>query len=175
MVSVSSWYTPAGRFAEMDDLTRPGQYQHHGPDPAANMAAITLAGVAGRATVPLLQVYGGNDPGSPPSHAERIAAEYGGPVTTVVYPDGVHILNNLWNRRPAAHRRLARRHPARSAMADYPKAEAKQAARERFTGLWAATTTPFDTGRGHWTRPRCGGTWTGSPATSAWTGSSAAG
>ena len=60
-------------------------------------AAITLAGVAGRARVPLLQVYGGSDPGSPPSHAERIAAEYGGPVTTVVYPDGVHILNNLWN------------------------------------------------------------------------------
>ena len=27
---------------------------------------------------------------------------------------------------------------------DYTKAEAKQAARERFTGLWAATTTPFD-------------------------------
>src|SRR5215471_13271283 len=28
-------------------------------------------------------------------------------------------------------------------MADYLKSEAKQAARERFTGLWAATTTPF--------------------------------
>ncbi len=95
--SMSSWYTPAGRFASMDDLTRPGQYLHHGPDPAANMAAITLAGVAGQATVPLLQVYGGDDPGSPPSHAERIAAEYGGPVTTVVYPDGVHILNNVWH------------------------------------------------------------------------------
>ena len=27
---------------------------------------------------------------------ERIAAEYGEPVTTVIYPDGVHILNNLW-------------------------------------------------------------------------------
>jgi hypothetical protein len=35
---------------------------------------------------------------SPPSHAERIAAEYGGPVTTVVYPEGVHILNNVWHR-----------------------------------------------------------------------------
>src|ERR1700730_8281325 len=79
--AMSSWYTPAGRFAAMDDLTRPGQYQHHGPDPAAKVAAITLAGVADRATVPLLQVYGGDDPGSPPSHAERIAAEYGGPVT----------------------------------------------------------------------------------------------
>ena len=47
--AMSTWYTPAGRFAEMDDLTRPGQYQHHGPDPAANMAAMTVAGVAGRA------------------------------------------------------------------------------------------------------------------------------
>jgi len=28
-------------------------------------------------------------------------------------------------------------------MVDYPKYAAKQAARERFTGLWAATTTPF--------------------------------
>jgi len=45
-----------------------------------------------------VQVYGGDDPGSPPSHAERIAAEYGGPVTTVVYPEGVHILNNVWHR-----------------------------------------------------------------------------
>jgi len=27
---------------------------------------------------------------------------------------------------------------------DYAKAEAKQAARERFTGLWAAITVPFD-------------------------------
>jgi pimeloyl-ACP methyl ester carboxylesterase len=95
--AISTWYTPAGRFAEMDDLTRPGQYQHHGPDPAANMAAMTVAGAAGRATAPLLQVYGGNDPGSPLSQAERIAAEYGGPVTTVIYPDGVHILNNVWN------------------------------------------------------------------------------
>ena len=94
--AISSWYTPAGRFAEMDNLTRPGQYQHHGSDPAANMAAMTVAGAAARARVPLLQLYGGKDPGSPPVHGERIAAEYGGPVTTVIYPDGVHILNNLW-------------------------------------------------------------------------------
>lgn len=95
--SMSSWYSPKGRFETMDALTRPGQYQHHGPDPAANMAAITLAGMAEQATAPLLQVYGGDDPGSPPEHGDRIAAEYGGPVTTVVYPDGVHILNNIWH------------------------------------------------------------------------------
>ncbi len=44
-----------------------------------------------------VRVYGGNDPGSPLSQAERIATEYGGPVTTVIYPDGVHTLNNVWN------------------------------------------------------------------------------
>ena len=72
--AISTWYTPAGRFAAMDDLTRPGQYQHHGPDPAANMAAMTLSGMAARARAPLLQLYGGNDPGSPPAGGERIAA-----------------------------------------------------------------------------------------------------
>jgi 2,6-dihydroxypseudooxynicotine hydrolase len=96
VVSISSWYTPAGRFETMEPLSRAGQYQHLGPDPAAVMESITLAGAASRATVPLLQVYGGLDPASPPSQAEKIAAEYGGPVTTVVYDDGVHIVNNIW-------------------------------------------------------------------------------
>jgi hypothetical protein len=44
----------------------------------------------------LLQLYGGLDPASPPEQAERIAAEYGGRVTTMVLDDGVHILNNVW-------------------------------------------------------------------------------
>lgn len=96
VVSISSWYTPAGRFETMEPLSRAGQYQHLGPDPAAVMESITLAGAASRATVPLLQVYGGLDPASPPSQAEKIASEYGGPVTTVVYDDGVHIVNNIW-------------------------------------------------------------------------------
>jgi pimeloyl-ACP methyl ester carboxylesterase len=61
------------------------------------MASITLAGAAEKVTVPVLQVYGGQDPASPASQAERIAAEVPGPVTTVVYPDGVHILNNIWH------------------------------------------------------------------------------
>jgi dienelactone hydrolase len=96
VVSISSWYTPAGRFEHMPPLLKTGQYQHLGPEPAAMMESITLAGVAGRATAPLLQVYGGLDTGSPPEHGKRIAAEYGGPVTNVVFDDGVHILNNIW-------------------------------------------------------------------------------
>ena len=96
MVSISSWYTPAGRFEHMPPLLKTGQYQHLGPDPAAMMESITLAGVASRATAPLLQVYGGLDTGSPPEHGQRIAAEYGGPVTNVVFDDGVHILNNIY-------------------------------------------------------------------------------
>ena len=43
---------------------------------------------------------------------------------------------------------------------DYTKAEAKQAARDCFTGLWAATTTPFDAA-GRWTLTRYAATWTG--------------
>ena len=30
------------------------------------------------------------------STSQRIAAEYGGPVTNVVFDDGVHILNNIY-------------------------------------------------------------------------------
>jgi 2,6-dihydroxypseudooxynicotine hydrolase len=102
VVSISSWYSPAGRFETMEPLSRVGQYQHLGPDPAAVMQSITLAGVAGQATVPLLQVYGGLDAASPPAQAEKVAAEYGGSVTTLVFDDGVHIVNNVWYKaRPA--------------------------------------------------------------------------
>ena len=46
VVSISSWYSPAGRFETMEPLSRTGQYQHLGPDPASVMASITLAGAA---------------------------------------------------------------------------------------------------------------------------------
>lgn len=95
-VSISSWYSPSGRFAGMEPLTRTGQYQYLGDDPAAVMESITLAGVLGAVSVPVLQVYGDLDAMSPPVSAERITAEISGPATTVVYPDGVHILNNVW-------------------------------------------------------------------------------
>jgi dienelactone hydrolase len=98
VVSVSSWYTPAGRFDSMPPLLRPGQYTHLGRDPAAAMEAITLAGVTEKVRVPLLQVHGGNDAWAPPWQAHRIGGEVSGPVTTVVYPEGVHVLNNLWYR-----------------------------------------------------------------------------
>ncbi len=94
--SISSWYTPAGRFATMEPLSQAGQYQHLGPDPAAAMESITLAGVLDRLKVPLLQVFGADDAASPASHGERIAAEAAGPVTTVVMPEGIHVVNNLW-------------------------------------------------------------------------------
>jgi hypothetical protein len=61
------------------------------------MAAMTIAGAAARAPPPRLQVYGGPHQGTPRAGAARLAAEYGGPVTTVIYPDGVHVLNNVWN------------------------------------------------------------------------------
>jgi dienelactone hydrolase len=95
-VSISSWYSPAGRFDAMEGLSRAGQYQYLGADPAATMASITLAGALEKVSVPVLQVFGELDPAAPPSIGEQVAAELAGPVTTLVYPDGVHILNNIW-------------------------------------------------------------------------------
>lgn len=95
-VSVSSWYTPAGRFATIDRVSQDALRQYMGDDPAAVMDSITMAGVAELITVPLLQVYGGLDKASPPEHARRVEAEVAGPATTVVYDDGVHVCNNIY-------------------------------------------------------------------------------
>ena len=102
LVSVSSWYSPAGRFAGMERLTSTGQYQYLGVDPAAMMESITLAGVLKEVKVPVLQVFGGLDPWSPATKAELIAQEIQGPSTTMLFEDGVHIVNNIWYKaRPA--------------------------------------------------------------------------
>lgn len=102
LVSVSSWYSPAGRFAGMERLTSTGQYQYLGADPAAVMEVITLEGVLKNVKVPALQVFGGLDPWSPATKAELIAAEIEGPSTTMLFEDGVHIVNNIWYKaRPA--------------------------------------------------------------------------
>ncbi|HEX8854059.1 MAG TPA: alpha/beta fold hydrolase [Thermoleophilaceae bacterium] len=115
-VSMSSWYTPAGRFQNQDHISQVGLRQYMGEDPGAVQDAMTLEGVADKITVPLLQVYGGRDPASPPEHAYRVEAEAQGPTTTVVYEDGVHVCNNLWyEARPLVGHWLARAlQPARS-------------------------------------------------------------
>lgn len=94
-VSLSSWYSPAGRYASQDPLSQSGLRQYLGDDPAAVQDAITVAGFAERVHVPVLQVYGGRDPASPPSEAERTAAELGGPNELVVIEEGVHVANNV--------------------------------------------------------------------------------
>lgn len=94
-VSVSSWYTPAGRFPTIDRVSQAALRQYMGDDPEAMMNSITMAGAAERITVPLLQVYGGLDKASPPEHAYRVEDEVKGPTTTVVFDDGVHVCNNL--------------------------------------------------------------------------------
>ncbi len=94
-VSVSSWYTPAGRYPNIDRVSQVALRQYMGDDPGAVMDAITMAGAAERITVPLLQVYGALDPASPPEHAYRVEAETPGPTTTLVFDDGVHVCNNL--------------------------------------------------------------------------------
>ncbi|MFN7088152.1 MAG: alpha/beta hydrolase family protein [Burkholderiales bacterium] len=94
-VSVSSWYTPAGLYAHAPALTQTSVRHYFGENAAQVQAAITMAGAAERIKVPLLQVYGGRDKASPPEHAYHVAKEVPGPVTTVVYEDGVHVCNNV--------------------------------------------------------------------------------
>jgi 2,6-dihydroxypseudooxynicotine hydrolase len=62
-------------------------------DPPEVERAITVEGIS--VGVPVLQVYGGEDRITPVSDAQRVAEELGGPVETVVIPDGVHVCNNV--------------------------------------------------------------------------------
>jgi dienelactone hydrolase len=106
--SMSSWYTPAGRYAAQDPVSQTGLRQYMGDDPGAVQDAMTMAGAAERISVPLLQVYGALDPASPPEHAYRVEREARGATTTVVYEDGVHVCNNVWYKaRPLVARWLA--------------------------------------------------------------------
>jgi dienelactone hydrolase len=95
VVSVSSWYTPAGRFPGMDPLSQTGLKQYMGENAQDVQNSITMADVTARLKVPLLQVYGGLDKASPPEHAYRVEKEVKGPATTIVFEDGVHVCNNL--------------------------------------------------------------------------------
>jgi 2,6-dihydroxypseudooxynicotine hydrolase len=94
-VSMSSWYSPAGRYETQDPLSRSGLRHYMGEDPGAVQDAITVAGYAERVRVPVLQIYGGQDPASPPAHAERTAAELAGPNELAVFEEGVHVSNNV--------------------------------------------------------------------------------
>lgn len=93
--SISSWYTPAGRFPGMDPLSQQGLRHYMGENAEQVQNSITMAGAAERIRVPLLQIYGGLDKASPPEHAYRVEKEVKGPVTTLVFEDGVHVCNNL--------------------------------------------------------------------------------
>jgi 2,6-dihydroxypseudooxynicotine hydrolase len=107
---MSSWYTPAGRLATQDPVSRTGLRQYMGENAAAVQDAMTMEGAAERIRVPLLQVYGALDRASPPEHAERVAREARGETTTVIYEDGVHVCNNVWYKaRPLVARWLAER------------------------------------------------------------------
>jgi 2,6-dihydroxypseudooxynicotine hydrolase len=94
-VSVSSWYSPAHRYATQEPLSQSGLRQYMGDDPVAVQDETTLAGYAERVRVPVLQIYGDRDPASPPEQAERTAAELAGPNELVVLEEGVHVGNNV--------------------------------------------------------------------------------
>jgi len=93
--SISSWYTPAGRWPSMATLSQNAIKQYMGENAPEVQNSFTLEGVAERITVPLLQVYGGSDPASPPEHAYRVEKEAQGPTTTLVFDEGVHVCNNI--------------------------------------------------------------------------------
>jgi len=95
-VSVSSWYSAAGRYPSQRPVSKLALIQYLGTDPLAVQNTMTLEGVAERVTVPVLQVYGGKDPASPIEQAQRIADEVKGPHLLKFYEDGVHVCNNLW-------------------------------------------------------------------------------
>jgi 2,6-dihydroxypseudooxynicotine hydrolase len=94
-LSMSSWYSPAGLWPSMAPVSQIALKQYMGQNAPEVLNNMTLAGVAERIRVPLLQVYGGLDPVSPPEQAHRVAAEVQGPHTTVVFDDGVHVCNNV--------------------------------------------------------------------------------
>ncbi len=94
-VSMSSWYSPAGRYETQDPLSKSGLRQYLGDDPGAVQDAITVAGYAERVRVPVLQIYGAQDPASPPEQAERTARGLAGPNEVVVLEEGVHVGNNV--------------------------------------------------------------------------------
>ena len=108
VLSMSSWYSPAGRFATQEPVSQRGLRHYMGEDAAAVQDGMTMKGAAERIRVPLLQVYGALDPASPPEQAYRVEREAQGPTTTVVFDDGVHVCNNVWYKaRPLAARWLS--------------------------------------------------------------------
>jgi len=96
--SISSWYSPAGRWSAMPRLSQTAIKQYMGQNAPDVQDSMTLAGVAERITVPLLQVYGGADPASPPEQARKVASEVQGPAKTVIFEEGVHVCNNIYFR-----------------------------------------------------------------------------
>jgi pimeloyl-ACP methyl ester carboxylesterase len=106
--AVSSGYSAAGRFEGFHPITQAGLRHYMAGDPPDVERAITVEGI--RVGVPVLQVYGGRDRITPVSDAARVAEQLGGPVETVVIPDGVHVCNNVWYElRPLVARWVAER------------------------------------------------------------------
>ena len=95
-VSISSWYSAAGRYPNQRPVSQLALKQYLGPDPLAVQNTMTLDGVCEKVTVPVLQVYGGRDAASPIEQAQQIAAALKGPHTLKLYEEGVHVCNNLW-------------------------------------------------------------------------------
>jgi 2,6-dihydroxypseudooxynicotine hydrolase len=95
--AVSSGFAAAGRYERFHPVTQAGLRHYMGGDPAAVEHAITVEGLT--VDVPVLQAYGGRDAITPVADAQRVAAELGPTVETVVLEDGVHVCNNVAHER----------------------------------------------------------------------------
>lgn len=93
--SCFSWYSPAGRYDRGHPVSQAGVRQYMGDDPPSVQDRITVADVASRVSVPVLQLYGERDHLSKPEEALRVERELAGPTTTLVLDDAVHVANNV--------------------------------------------------------------------------------
>ena len=82
----------------LPDLTKQTfQFRSHSSDFAGAKkvaSTLSLAGLAGKITVPIFIVNGRQDRVIPPADAERLAREVKGPVDLMMIEDGNHIANN---------------------------------------------------------------------------------
>jgi dienelactone hydrolase len=105
LVALAGPYDLSECWAALNPLTRGGyRFYTKSRDEAAafeKAKALTLAGVLGDVTCPMLVIHGGKDRLFPPEQAERIVREAPN-ATLLLYPEGNHVCNNIpYKYRPA--------------------------------------------------------------------------
>ncbi|MBT4430033.1 MAG: prolyl oligopeptidase family serine peptidase [Nitrospinaceae bacterium] len=98
-VGVAGFYDLAECWGDLPALTRQGfsvSFGNLAENEAAERAKeVTLRGRLAGLDRPLLLIHGEKDRLCPVSHAQRMVEEAGGQAELVVYPEGVHVCNNI--------------------------------------------------------------------------------